>query len=152
MFIMNENEIEEQIIYLLETITEPIVNDVEFDYNEKIIEKIEVATFFKKDRLSDIWVLFKDGVKTEEVEKEVIGIRYAEKEDKKISEKIPLKQTSRIDRLIKYFMGENLKELLKSSYPEDRKEAIEISLKYQILCKHTAYICKIKENPQLEGK
>ena len=48
--------------------TEPVVNEVSFEYNDKIIENIEVPSFFKKGHLTDLFIEFKEGVKPEEAE------------------------------------------------------------------------------------
>ena len=82
--------------------TEPVVNEVSFEYNDKVIENVEVPSFFKKGHLTDLFIEFKEGIKPEEAEEEMIGINYLEKEEKSVSFKVPLKQTSRINKLKKY--------------------------------------------------
>lgn len=67
MFIMDEVDIEKQIIYLLETITEPIISDINFEYNEAVIEKLDLPSFLKKGSLADIFLQFKEGVKPEQI-------------------------------------------------------------------------------------
>ena len=49
--------------------TEPVVNEVSFEYNDKVIDQVEIPSFFKKGQLSDLFIDFKEGIKPEEAEK-----------------------------------------------------------------------------------
>ena len=62
---------------------------------------------------------------------------------------VSLKQTSRIDKLIKYCSMLKIKSLIEQNLKD---EAIKLSIKDQVLCKLTAFICRIKENPDMKGK
>jgi hypothetical protein len=64
LFIMNEHDLEGQIIYLLETITEPSAIEVNLIYNGDIVEKVEPLppSTLKKGKPIDLFLKFNNPI------------------------------------------------------------------------------------------
>ena len=78
LFIMDNNEMEKQVIYLLEAITKFKVNNFNMEYNQKMIDCTEplIPSSLRKGRANNFFLNFKGVMPVEELEKEVIKVSY----------------------------------------------------------------------------
>lgn len=82
LFIMNNEEMQKQIIYLLESITKCAVSNFNLEYNQKLIECTEplIPEVMKKGRPIDFFLKFKEALPSEMLEKENLKISYFDEE------------------------------------------------------------------------
>ena len=69
LIIMDESQLEEQIIYLLESITEPATSNFNLIYNDKIIEEPSemIPQVLRKGRPIDFYFKFKEPIPEEQL-------------------------------------------------------------------------------------
>ncbi len=151
--IVSNNSVSKKIIGLLEYIIKPKLTNFEITYDTNIFDKEEssIPTKISKGKPNNIYLKLKPLAGTvEEVlnsNQTYLNIAYLdEQKNEKVSQKFSLKPTSVFEELNKFYYKNQITELLQSgTKPENRAKAIKLSIDHQILCRGTAFLCKIKE-------
>ena len=136
MFIMKNEEMRKQIIYLLESITSCQIKDFNMEYNTKMIECSYplIPSVLKKGRENTFFLRFPGAVTEEELVKESIKVNYFDEElNKNIEKVLPLKPTAFLTDLHKFSASKEIDSLMEEKTEEGKLKAIEQSIKYQVL-------------------
>lgn len=104
LFILKNEEMQKQIIYLLESITKCQITNFNLEYNQNVISCSEplIPKFMKKNRPTTFYLKFKAPMTKEILDNEKIKISYFDEETEKNAEyEVKLNQTAKIPLLLK---------------------------------------------------